>query len=108
MIGDSAAHELKTVPLSNNTIWKRIEKIADDTNDQLVTNMRGNKFSLQIDEATISTSNKDANLVCYVGFIDKNRDIVEDLLFCKPILLCCKAHDLFAILNNFFAKNNVD
>ena len=108
MIGNSTAQELKTVPLSNNTICKSIEKIADDINDQLVTNMRGNEFSLQIDEATISTSNKDANLICYVRFIDKNGDIVEDLLFCKPILLSYKAHDLFAILNNFFAKKNVD
>ena len=108
MIGDSAVQEVKTIPLSHNTICKRIEKIADDINDQLVTNMRGNEFSLQIDEATISTSSKDANLLCYVQFIDKNGDIVEDLFFCKPILLSCKAHDLFAILNNFFTKNNVD
>ena len=71
MVGDSAAQELKTVPLSNNTICKRFEKIADDINDQLVTNMRGNEFSLQIDEATISTSNKDPDLICYVRFIDK-------------------------------------
>ena len=63
MIGDSAAQELKTVPLSNNTICKRFEKIADDINDQLVTDMRGNEFSLQIDEATISTSNKDHDLL---------------------------------------------
>ena len=105
MIGDSAAQELKTVPLS---ICKRFEKIADNINDQLVTNMRGNKFNLQVDEAIISTSNKDANLICYVRFIDKNGDIVEDLLFCKPILLSCKAHDLFATLNNFFEENNVD
>ena len=108
MIGNSAAQELKTIPISNNTICKRIEKIADDVNDQLVTNLRGNEFSLQLDEATISTSNKDANLICYVRFIDKNDDIVEDLLFCKPILLRCKTYNLFAILNNFFEKNNVD
>ena len=108
MIDNSAAQELKTIPISNNTICKRIEKIADDINDQLVTNLRGNEFSLQLDEATISTSNKDANLICYVRFIDKNDNIVEDLLFCKPILLRCKTYNLFAILNNFFEENNVD
>ena len=54
IIGDSAAQELKTVPLSNNSICKRIKKIADDINDQLVTNMCGNDFSLQLDKATIS------------------------------------------------------
>ena len=47
--------------------------------------MRGNEYSLQFDEATTSTSNKDAYLICYVRFIDNYGNIVEDLLFCKPI-----------------------
>ena len=108
MLGDSVAQELKIIPLSNKNLCRRIEKIADDINDQIVTNMYGNEFSLQLDEATISTYNTDANLICYAPFIDKNNDIVEDLLFCKPILFSCKAHDLFAIVNNFFEENNVD
>ena len=66
--------------------------------------MRGNEFSLQLDEATTSTSDKDAYLICYVHFIDNDNNIVEDLLFCKPILTNGKPHELFAILNNFFWK----
>ena len=75
-------------------------------NDHLVAKMRGNEFSLQLDEATTSTSNKDAYLICYVRFIDNDDNIVKDLLFCKPILTSCRAHELFATLNNFFQKNN--
>ena len=73
----------------------------------LLTKMRGNEFSLQLDEATTSTSNKDAYLIWYVRFIDNDDNIVEDLLFCKPILTNCRAHELFAILNNFFKENNL-
>ena len=58
MIGESVAQKLKAVPLSNNTISRRIDKISDDINDQLVAKMRGNEFSLQLDEPTTSTSNK--------------------------------------------------
>ena len=47
MIGESAAQKLKAVPLSNNTISRRINKISDDINNQLVAKMRGNEFSLQ-------------------------------------------------------------
>ena len=47
--------------------------------------MRGNEFNLQLDEATASTSDKDAYLICYVRFFDNDDNIVEDLLFCKPI-----------------------
>ena len=69
--------------------------------------MRGNEFNLQLDEATTSTSNKDAYLICYVRFIDNDDNIVEGLLFCKPISKNCGAHELFAILNNCFQENNL-
>ena len=105
MIGESAAQKLKPVPLSNNTISRIIDKILEDIHDQLVTKMRGNEFSLQLDEAT--TSHKDAYLICYVRFIDNDDNIVEDLLFCKPILTNCRAHKLFTILNSFIQKNNL-
>ena len=49
MIGESAAQKLKAVPLSNNTISRRIDKILDDINDQLVAKMRENEFNLQLD-----------------------------------------------------------
>ena len=105
IIGESGAQKLKAVPLSNNTISRRIDKISDDFNDHLVAKMRGNEFSLQLDEATTSTSNKDAYLICYVRFIDNDNNIVEDLLFYKPILTNCRAHELFAILNIISSGN---
>ena len=71
MIGESVAQKLKTVPLSNNTVCRGIDKILDDISDQLVAKMRGyNEFSLQLYEATTSISDKDACLSCYVHFID--------------------------------------
>ena len=107
MIGESVAQKLKVVLLSNNIICKKIDKISD-IGDQLVAKMRGNEFSLPLDEATTSTSDKDAYLTCCVRFIDNDDNIVENLLFCKPILTNCKAHELFAILNNFFLENNFE
>ena len=103
MIGESVAQKLKAVLLSNNIICRKIDKISD-ISDQLVAKMHRNEFSLPLDEATTSTSDKDAYLTCYVRIIDNGDNIAEDLLFCKPILTNCKAHELFAILNNFFWK----
>ena len=103
IIGESVAQKLKPVPLSSNTICSRISKISDDISDQLVAKIRGNEFSLQFDEATTSTSDKDAYLIICVCFTDNDDNIVENLLFCKPILTNCRAHELFAILNNVFS-----
>ena len=108
IIGESVAQKLKAVPLSNNTICSRIDKILDNVTDQLVATIRGNEFSLQLDESTIRTNDKDTYLICYVRFTDNDDNIVEELLFCKPILTNCRAHELFAILNNFFLKNNLE
>ena len=104
MVGESVAQKLKVVPLLNNTSCRRIDKIADNINDQLVAKMRKNEFGLLLDEATTSTSHKDIYLICYVRFIDNDYNIIEDLLFCKSILTNCRAHELFAILNNFLWK----
>ena len=107
MIGESVAQKLKAVRLSNNIICRKIDKISD-ISDQLVAKMHGNELSLPLDEATTSTSDKDAYLACCVRFIENDKNIVEDLLFCKPILTNCKAHKLFAILNNLFLENNFE
>ena len=64
MIGESAAQKLKAVLLSNNTISRRSDKTSNDINHQLLVKMPENEFSLQLDEATTSTSNKDAYLIC--------------------------------------------
>ena len=59
IIGKSVAQKLKAVPLSNNIICRKIDKIFYDISDQLVAKMRGNEFTLQLHEATASTSDKD-------------------------------------------------
>ena len=107
MIGESLAQKLKVVLLLNNIICSKIDKISN-ISDQLVVKMSRHEFSLPLDEATTSTSDKDAYLTCYVRFIDNGDNIVQDLLFCKPILTNCKALELFAILNNFFLENNFE
>ena len=81
-----AKKELKAIPLSKNTICRKIDKTLDDINDQLEVKMRGDEFGLQLNGAATSTSNKDAYLICDVRFIDNNDNIVKDLLFYKPIL----------------------
>ncbi|XP_060846219.1 zinc finger BED domain-containing protein 5-like [Rhopalosiphum padi] len=105
MVGESAGKLLSKVPLSNNTVSRRIHHMAEDLNDQLIEKIKEKEFGLQLDEAT--DNNKDAHLICYVRFIDGD-DMVEDLLFCKNITASAKAQDLFDILNNFMSENMLD
>ncbi|XP_067121346.1 zinc finger BED domain-containing protein 5-like, partial [Centruroides vittatus] len=105
MIGESAGKLLSKVPLSNNTISRRIQHMGKDLNIQLIEKLKESEFRSQLDEAT--DNNKDAHLICYVRFLDGN-SIVEDLLFCKSITGSTKAQDLFEILNIFMDENNLE
>jgi hypothetical protein len=52
MHGESYANELKTVPLSRDTISRQIENIKS----QLLNRLRGNYFAMQLDESTDITN----------------------------------------------------
>ena len=106
MLGEKAAQKIKMVPLSNNTLCRRIEDMAVDINEQLVSKLRGCEFAIQLDEAT--DSSMDAHLICYVRFVClTNKCIIEDLLFCKPITSRCRGIDMFEILDTFFKENDL-
>ena len=69
--------------------------------------MKEREFNLQLDKAT--DSSQDAHLICYVRFVDfSEHNLVEELLFCKPIELGCRGIDLFNIIDNFISTNNLD
>ena len=106
MIEEGAAEKLKLLPLSNDTVCRRIGDMALHIYDQLINRMKEREFSLQLDEATDS---QDAHLICYLRFVDfSEHNLVEELLFCKPIELGCRGIDLFNIIDNFISTNNLD
>lgn len=105
MFGDNFAKQLQSIPLSNDTVARRIGDIAEDVQHQLLEKLRDKLFSIQLDEAT--DSNKDAHLIAYVRFCD-GISAVEELLFCKPIELKATALALFDILNDFINEANIE
>ncbi|GFY35708.1 protein FAM200A [Trichonephila clavipes] len=104
MFGDNFAKELQSIPLSNDTVSRRIDDIAEDVEQQLFGKMRDKLFSIQLDEAT--DSNKDDYFIAYVRFWD-GMSAVEELLFCKPIKLKATAIALFDILRGHSGVKNV-
>ncbi|GFU97877.1 SCAN domain-containing protein 3 [Trichonephila clavipes] len=68
MFGDNFAKELQSIPLSNDTVSRRIDDIAEDVEQQLFGKLRDKLFLIQLDEA--KDSNKDAHFIAYVRFWD--------------------------------------
>ncbi|GFX30976.1 SCAN domain-containing protein 3 [Trichonephila clavipes] len=74
MFGDNFAKELQSIPLSNDTVSRRIDDIVEDVDQQLFGKLRDKLFSIQLDEAT--DSNKDAYFIAYVRFWDEWKNCV--------------------------------
>ena len=58
---------LKALPLSNDSIRKRIDEMSSDVESLLVEKSKTSKFSIQLDKSTVS-DNK-AVLMTYARFI---------------------------------------
>jgi len=52
MLDDKSAKHLSIIPLSNNTVALRIDNLATNITETLVSRIKYSKFSLQMDEST--------------------------------------------------------
>ena len=81
VLGDSAEKKLASLPLSNDTIKRRIRDMADDVEQQVVAEILGaplNTFSIKLDESTDVSSC--AQLLVFARYI-KDGDFKEEFLF---------------------------
>ncbi|GFX79334.1 zinc finger BED domain-containing protein 5 [Trichonephila clavipes] len=93
MFGDNFAKELQSIPLSNDTVSRQIDDIAEDVEQQLFGKLRDKLFSIQLDEAT--DSNKDAHFIAYVRFWDASYEWVRDPFQNTPEGLSTTEEEIF-------------
>ena len=107
MLGEAAAAKLDTIPISDNTIQRRISDVACDVKEQVLDTVRESPLhAIQLDESTDVTHC--AQLMVNVGFI-KELSVQEDFLFCLPLpARTTTADELFKALNNFYQANGLD
>lgn len=106
MFNESMAKKLETIPLSNDTVRRRIESMASNIKENLMVQLKKSDFfAIQLDESTDITNY--AQLMVYVRYISETR-INEDYLFCEPLPTRATAAEIFQKLNNFFIENELD
>uniref|UniRef100_H2L9V8 DUF4371 domain-containing protein n=1 Tax=Oryzias latipes TaxID=8090 RepID=H2L9V8_ORYLA len=98
-IAETYSDTLKTVPLSNDTVCRRIDTMGADIIEQVVGKL-GDSFSLQLDESTYLSGH--AQLVAFVRYIDTD-DICEHILFCKEMEGRTTGEDIFNVVNMFIS-----
>uniref|UniRef100_A0A8C7WYZ7 DUF4371 domain-containing protein n=1 Tax=Oryzias sinensis TaxID=183150 RepID=A0A8C7WYZ7_9TELE len=106
LFGGKAGDEINRIPLSNDTVQRRIKAMAESVEHQLVTRLRQSQFfSLQLDEST--DLGNEANLLCFVRYIYAG-GLHDEFLFCRSLPTNTTGEAIFHSLNDFIVKNNLD
>lgn len=106
MLGEKARRMTDKVPLSNNTIQRRIESMASDVEDQLIARITQSQyFALQVDESTDVAG--EAQLLACVRY-EHLSEVHEELLFCKSLPTTATGRDIFEVFNDYVSKKRLD
>ncbi|GFW75382.1 zinc finger MYM-type protein 6 [Trichonephila clavipes] len=105
MHGDKYGIELKTIPLSRDTVSRWISEMSRNIESEVIKRIQNSSvFALQLDETTDIT--KMSQLIIYVRFIF-NEDITETFLCCKSLEGKTTGEKIFEVINEYFEAKSL-
>ena len=104
VLGDKHEKSLKAIPLSNNTVKRRIAAMSEDIKEQVLTEINKSVFglfSIQLDE---SVDVFPVSLMVFVRYA-VGTSVKEELLFRSALNTSTKASDVSEKVDHFFNEN---
>ena len=95
---------IQSIPLSNDTVARKINLMASDVEKTLCSILKTTEFSLQIDVSTLPGN--EALLLAYVRFIHEEI-MVEEMLFARPLVTDTKGESIYKVVENFFQEKEI-
>ncbi|XP_072377984.1 protein FAM200C-like [Diabrotica undecimpunctata] len=99
MLSPEAVEKISKVPLSNDTVHRRILDMSIDIQSNVREVLANTQFALQLDEST-DISGK-AQLISFVRFV-YGPEIIEQFLLCRELETTTTGADIFSTVDTFF------
>ena len=101
----SSPHAItKSIPISDNTVRRRIDEMAEDIKESLCDILKKQRFGLQLDESMLPGN--EALLLGYVRFI-KDNEVMQELLFAKESETDTRGASIFTAVEQFFKELDI-
>lgn len=94
----------KSIPLSDDTVRRRIDEMAEDIEESLCDILKKQRFGLQLDESTLPGN--EALLLGYARFI-KDNEVMQELLFAKELETDTRGASIFTAVEQFFKEQDI-
>lgn len=106
LLGQNAAKKLDNVPLSDNTVSRRIQDLACEVKKILIQRIQKSRyFAIQLDESTDITNF--AQLMTYVRY-EHEQAVEEEFLFCESLAERTTANEIFLKIKDFVVANEIN
>ena len=95
---------IKSIPLSDNSVQRRVDKMAENVEETLSKMLMTTEFSLQLDESTLPGN--ESLLLAYVRFI-KGGSLCQELLFAHLLETDTKGELMYRAVADYFQKKSI-
>ena len=95
---------IKSIPLSDNSVRRRVDKIAENVEETLSKMLMTTEFSLQLDESTLPGN--ESLLLAYIRFI-KGGSLCQELLFAHLLETDTKGESVYRAVEDYFQKKSI-
>ncbi|CAG5015817.1 unnamed protein product [Parnassius apollo] len=105
VLGPETKQKFSQIPLSDNTIKRRIDDMAEDIKNQVVEAVKESCFFLQYSWMSTDVA-QCCQLLVFVRYI-QNETIKDELLFSTELTTTSKAIDIMTAISEFFDKHEL-